>query len=537
MSITSALQKAGLKAMTVETTINDHGIGSWPMRRARMTPNKIALVDEQESLTYVELAHRVDALTMLFRSLGVGRGDRVAYLGFNDISTFECLFASGRRGAIFVPLNTRLAAPEIGYMLRDSGARLLVYGPAFAELIEAIDPLSAGGAHAISIEQLREMTDNLHEEIGSGRRNESTTVSLDDPAIILYTSGTTGRPKGAILTHGNVTWNTMNQLAHFDLASTDVSICAAPLFHVTGLGQVTMPMFFKGGTVVVVPQFDPGSFLALIRSSRVTSFAAVPTMLQMLTEHEDWATSDLSSLSFVIYGGSPISAHVAKAWLDRGISIQQGYGLTEASPGIFMAIQEGAQAHPVSCGVPHFFTDTAIEIENGVVLHGPGQGELLVRGPNVFDGYWDRPSDTAASMTDDGWFRTGDVLRVGEDGWAHVVDRVKDLIISGGENIYPAEVEAVIVEIAGVRLAAVVGVDDDKWGEVGHAFVMTDPDSDVDSAAIRSHLEERLARYKIPRYIELVRELPRNAAGKILRTPLRELARNTHSANATKDNS
>ena len=352
-------------------------------------------------------------------------------------------------------------------------------------------------------------------------------VELDDPALILYTSGTTGRPKGAVLTHGNITWNTVNQLAHIDVLSTDVALCVAPLFHVTGLGQVSMPTLLKGGTVVVVPKFDAGGFLSLVARRRATCFSAVPTMLQMMCEHPDWESADLSSLRYVIYGGSPISEKVARAWLSRGVVLQQGYGMTEAAPGVFMALPDGAVSRPVSAGVPHFFTDVELVTSEEDRLAGAGQGELLVRGPHVFAGYWNRPKETAESLSQ-GWYRSGDVVRIDDDGWAYVVDRVKDLIISGGENIYPAEVEAAITELADVTAAAVVAVPDPKWGEVGCAFVVLRPGADLDEVALRAHLEQRLARYKIPRYVDLCDELPANATGKVLRPLLRDRARLDH---------
>jgi fatty-acyl-CoA synthase len=310
--------------------------------------------------------------------------------------------------------------------------------------------------------------------------------------------------------------------------STDVALCVAPLFHVTGLGQVSMPTLLKGGTVVVVPKFEPGEFLRLIERRRATSFSAVPTMLQMLCDHPDWASTDLSSLRYVAYGGSPVAERVATAWLARGIALQQGYGMTEAAPGVVMALPDGATSRPVSAGVPHFFTDVQLEDTTGVRSSGPGQGELLVRGPHVFAGYWQRPEETATARTDDGWYRSGDVVRIGDDGWAYVVDRVKDMIISGGENIYPAEVEAVIAEIPDVVAAAVVAVADERWGEVGCAYVSLRAGAVLDEGSLRDHLEQRLARYKIPRYIELCDELPTNATGKVLRATLRERARRTH---------
>jgi fatty-acyl-CoA synthase len=250
----------------------------------------------------------------------------------------------------------------------------------------------------------------------------------------------------------------------------------------------------------------------------------------MMCEHPDWEAADLSSLRFVIYGGSPILEHVARDWQRRGVVLQQGYGMTEAAPGVFMALADGATSRPVSAGVPHFFTDVGLDLAEGE--SEPGQGELLVRGPNVFSGYWNRPEETAQVLTD-GWFRSGDVVRIDDDGWAYVLDRVKDLIISGGENIYPAEVEAVIAELADVSAAAVVAVPDPRWGEVGCAYVVVRPGADLDELALRAHLDQRLARYKIPRYVEFREELPTNATGKVLRASLREQARHDHPSPTT----
>jgi fatty-acyl-CoA synthase len=498
------------------------GIGSWPARRARMNPASVALSTEQEELTYAELAARVEHTAQRLRDLGVSPGDRVAYLGPNSIDTWVCFFATARAGGIFVSLNIRLAPPEIGYMLGDSGSHVLVHGPECAELAASAEPIAHGVAHVVEAADLRP----------SGAPEAAPVaipepVEMDDPVLILYTSGTTGRPKGAVLTHGNITWNTVNQLAHVDVLSTDVALCAAPLFHVTGLGQVSMPTLLKGGTLVVVPKFDAGAFLALIASRHASGFAAVPTMLQMMCEHPDWESADLSSLRYVVYGGSSITERVAQAWLSRGVVLQQGYGMTEAAPGVFMALPDGAVDRPVSAGVPHFFTDVALEPPEGERFMGAGQGELLVRGPHVFAGYWNRPEETA-QVVDEGWYHSGDVVRIDDDGWAYVVDRVKDLIISGGENIYPAEVEAAIAELADVTDAAVVAVPDDTWGEVGCAFVTTRPGSELDEIAVRAHLEQRLARYKIPRYFEFCDALPRNATGKIVRSVLREQARRDH---------
>jgi fatty-acyl-CoA synthase len=509
--------------------VNGPGIGSWAARRARMNPATVALATDDESLTYAELADRVQATACHLRELGVAAGERVAYLGPNSIDTFVCFFATARLGGVFVSLNTRLAAPEIAYMLQDSGSVVLVHGPECADLAHAADPGAHGVKHVTAAPDLKAAATGAT----APAPWPDHLVDLDDPVLILYTSGTTGRPKGAVLTHSNITWNTVNQLAHVDVLSTDVALCVAPLFHVTGLGQVSMPTLLKGGTVVVVPKFDAGAFLDLIGRRRATSFSAVPTMLKMLCDHPDWAAADLSSLRYVLYGGSPVEQRVAQAWLDRGVVLQQGYGMTEAAPGVFMAMPDGATAHPTSPGVPHFFTDVELLTSDGTHLAGAGQGELVVRGPHVFSGYWERPEETAKVLSAEGWYRSGDVVRIDDDGWAQIVDRVKDVIISGGENIYPAEVEAAIADLADVSAVAVVAVPDPTWGEVGCAYVVLRPDADLDELALRAHLDQRLARYKIPRYVEFVDELPTNATGKVLRAALREQARNNHPSPTT----
>jgi len=491
------------------------GLGSWPARRARAAAHRPALVGPDRTLTYGELAARVDRLAEGLRARGVAPGDRVAQIGVNAVGVLETFFAVWRLGAVVVPLNHRLAAAEIRYMLDDAGASLLVVGPEAARLAAAAAP---------PCPVLR--TDGEFEEIATSGAAPGTSppVGPDDPAILLYTSGTTGRPKAAVLSHGNLTWNTINQLADTDVASTDRALCIAPLFHCVGLGQITLPTLLKGGSVEPVPSFDPGAVLTRIGAAGITSFAAVPTMLQMMVEHPGWPDAELGTLHTVLYGGSPVQERVARAWLDRGVRLQQGYGMTEASPGVCMVPRDGDPARPVSVGVPHFFTDTAM-LRDGARGPLPGEpAELLVRGPHVFAGYWGRPGESAAAFVDGDWFRTGDVLRVDPDGWADVVDRVQDVIISGGENIYPAEVEAVLVRRDEVADAAVVGVPDDRWGEVGAAYVQVREGRELDEDAVRAHLEAHLARYKIPKYLLAVEALPRNATGKIRRVELRSRA-------------
>ena len=480
-----------------------------------MDGSAVAFRQGDRAVDYATLAARVEALARGLSGLGVGRGDRVAYLGLNDIATFETFFACGRLGAIFVPLNYRLAAPEIAYLLGDCGATVFVYGPEHADLVTAA---AAGVPHVVALGE-------AYERLLTGGEPVESTVDLADDALILYTSGTTGRPKGAVLTHGSITFNTLNQLAHLDVLRGDTVVCTAPLYHVTGLGQISLPTLFKGGTVIVAPRFEPAGLLALIGAERVVAFSAVPTMLQLLRDCPEWAAADLSSLRCVVYGGSPIDERVALAWRERGVETLQGYGMTEAAPGVLMQLPGAAT--PLSAGVPHFYTEVALLGPDGTRRAAPAAGELVARGPNMFRGYWKRPEDTARVLGPDGWFRSGDVVRIGADGLGYIVDRVQDVIISGGENIYPAEVEGVLRALPGIADCAVVGVPDQRWGEVGVAFLVPAAGARLDDAEVRAYLESNLARFKVPKYLRVVTELPRTSTGKIQRGQLRQIGLST----------
>jgi fatty-acyl-CoA synthase len=350
-------------------------------------------------------------------------------------------------------------------------------------------------------------------------------VSDTDTALLVYTSGTTGRPKGARLTHRNIEANTLNQLVHLDVLSTDVTLAVAPLFHMGGLGLLVLPTLLKGGQVVVVEAFDPAGLLHLIDRAGATTFFGVPTMLAAMAEHPDWSPARLDTLRLVLYGGSPVAGTVAAAWLARGYPLVQGYGMTEASPGVLLALPDGAPAHPTSPGMPHLFTDVGLRVDGDVQWPPRAEvtGELVVRGPNVFAGYWNRPEETAAAFDAGGWFGTGDVARCYRDGWFTIVDRVKDMIISGGENIYCAEVENILAAHPKIAEVALIGVPDAKYGEAPLAVVVArDADDPPIAADVESFCRERLAAYKRPRDLVLVAALPRNPSGKVLKTRLRD---------------
>src|SRR5712691_3176321 len=502
----------------------DFGLGSWPHRRARIDPDRPAFRQGDRELTYRQLADRVEALAGALHATGVRRGDRTAYLAANSIAGFETFFAAGRLGAIFAPLNTRLTTQELTYLVQDCAPALLIYDRDSEQHIGALAGPGSPINRTLALIDDDPQSYEAFLRTGQDQRPPETEVGLDDDAVILYTSGTTGRPKGAVLTHANLTFNTMNQLAHADVLRTDTALAIAPLFHASGLGQVSLPTLFKGGRVAVLPRFDPAAVLEAIQSLKIASFGAVPTMLQLLCDHPAFAGTDLSSLRYVIYGGSMVTERVAVAWQRRGVVLLQGYGMTEASPGVHLASPDGAAKRPTSIGSPHFFTDVAFS-PLGDGDHDGQSGELLVRGLNVFRGYWNRPQETARALAD-GWFHSGDVVRVDDDGWAYVVDRIKDMIISGGENIYPAEVEAQINSLPGIIESAVIAVPEDRWGEVGLAFLVLDPEAarQWDAATLREALSDRLAAYKIPKHVRVVESLPKTVTGKVRKQDLRQAA-------------
>ena len=504
--------------------MNDQGLGSWPRRRARMSPDRAALVEQGRTTTYAEVEQRSAALAHGLRSRGVRRGDRVAYLGPNSTAFVVTLFATARLGAVFVPLNTRLAPPELAYILADAAPALLVRADACAQQADSPDVAALGRpqllADGTGPGTLAELERAAAAVVEADDVDE--TVGLDDLFMIQYTSGTSGRPKGVRLTHGNVTWNVVNLLVDLDVRSDEVALVTAPMFHTAALNQVLLPTFLKGGRSLLEARWDPARAVALIESEQVTLLFGVTTMFQALFAEPSWAGADLRSLRSAISGGAPLPESLLRAALERGFMIQQGYGLTEASPGVTFLRGDDNVRKVGSAGTACFFSDVRIvdtELED---VAGGVPGEVLTQGPNVTTGYWQRPDATAETILPGGWLRTGDIARRDEDGYLYIVDRLKDMIISGGENIFPAEVENAIHTHPGVAECVVIGVPDERWGEVGCAVVVPRDGRALTGAELVAHLEGRLARYKIPRSVVVVEAgLPRTGSGKIIRAAVR----------------
>ncbi len=516
--------------------MHNNGVGSWLQRRRAKSGPATALVADQRRLSYDELGDSCDQLANGLRERGVGHGDTVAYLGENDPAFLATFFGCGLLGAIFVPLNSRLAAPEIRYQLQDSGAKILIHAGALAPLAVAavvgtavdrlimVDDGSTSPASKQNFGELSEgpVVEPFDDVLASAPAEPlDVPVVLEDGAMILYTSGTTGQPKGALLTHGNLTWNCINVITDMDLNRHDVALIISPMFHVASLDMGVLPMLLKGATVVLERRFEPARTLALIEELKVTSLNGVPTTFQMLCEHVDWDTTDLSSLNKLTCGGSAVPLRVLEAYEKRGLNFSNGYGMTETAPGATTLPPWRSREKAGSSGQAHFFTDVRIAGPDGRALPPDEVGEIQISGPNVVRQYWNQPEASAAAFAAGGWFKSGDLGFLDSEGFLFVSDRLKDMIISGGENIYPAEVEQLIIELVGVAGVAVIGIPDEKWGEVPRAVITLRSGAVLTEAEVRAHLDGRLARYKIPKSIVFVEDLPRTASGKIRKADLR----------------
>ncbi|WCE41134.1 long-chain fatty acid--CoA ligase [Brevibacterium sp. BDJS002] len=501
------------------TQLQNLGLGSWPRRRAALSPDHVAIEFEETSRTYAQLADRVEKLSGWLADSGVRAGDRVAYWGGNHPALLETLFAATRLGAVAVLINARLTGTEAEFILRDSGATALFFGREQAE-----DVLEA--AEHVGVELLVDVDNSgrARDYSGTSSPNEVAEVNsgLDDPAVILYTSGTTGRPKGAVLTHGNILFNDINVLIENDIRPDEVCLAAAPLFHIAGLNGLVLPTFLKGGTIVVHRNVEAERILAEVQNRGITSMFAVPAMLDALSAHSSFDGTDLSTLRTIVVGGAPVPARTLQAWTERNVSVQQGYGLTETSPAVLKLSAEDGIRKVGSAGKPQFFVDVRLTASNGAPAAIGEVGEIQTVGPNVMHEYWQRPEATAEAFSG-GWFRTGDAAVEDDDGYYWIRDRYKDMYVSGGENIYPAEVESALMDIPGIVEAAVIGVSDDRWGEVGRAFIVLEGDAELEAADVRTALGSSLSRFKIPKQIQVIDRLPRTTTGKLIKIELREL--------------
>ncbi|PKN70424.1 MAG: hypothetical protein CVU54_06110 [Deltaproteobacteria bacterium HGW-Deltaproteobacteria-12] len=499
------------------------GIGSWFRYREIETPDKEALIVDGKRFNYKQLNQRINQLSLALQSLGIHHGDRVAVLAYNGNEFAEIILALAKLGAILVPLNWRLTPVELTFIVSDSGAEVLFFDASFEATAEELRNKAAVRT-LISLSGMSKLAaaKNYDEIIADMPVTEPTpdaSVGFDTPHIIMYTAGTTGKPKGAVLTQGASFWNAVNLVVSMNITNADRNLNVLPMFHIGGIGLFTLPVFYMGGTVILTRTFDPSKALDLIRKERVSIFMGVPAIFLFLASQPDFQC--MKDVRIIMSGGAPLPVSLIKLYEEKGLKLVQGFGMSEAAPSI--AVLEPSmylkKAGSIGRRLMHLETRVVDEDMNDV---GPDKiGELIMRGPNVMIGYWNRPEATAEAFRG-GWFHSGDLARREADGSLYIVDRSKDMYISGGENVYPAEVENAIYDIPEIGEAAVIGIPDQKWGEVGKAIVTVKPGKNLTEEQIISHLKGCLAKFKVPAGVVFVDALPRNAMGKVLKNTLRE---------------
>ncbi|WP_018130864.1 o-succinylbenzoate--CoA ligase [Effusibacillus pohliae] len=501
------------------------GVAYWIEKRAFITPHRMALIGEHRRLTYFQVALEMEHIVrFLQQSCGLQRGERVAILSDNSVEYLELLFALAKMGCIAVPLNTRLASAELEFQLQDSGTSVLVVSEAYRETGKRLNA-NCRLRHLVSVSELLEQSPVRRipptDHFAYAPLCESTTVSGDSPFVICYTSGTTGRPKGAVLTQDNMFWNALNNILGLDLSSEDRVLTLLPLFHIGGIGLFAFPALLAGGTVAVPGRFDPDRALRWIEREKITVVMGVPTMFDALRKCKRFRETDFRSIRWLYSGGAPCPRELISFYLERGIPFGQGYGMTETSPTVFLLTKDDYRRKAGSIGKPALFCEVRVVDDDGRDVPRGTVGELVVKGPNVLREYWNLPEGAAAGFCD-GWFRTGDLARMDEEGFVYMAGRKKDMIISGGENVYPLEVEQAIGEHPAVAEAAVIGVPDEKWGEVPMAIVALHAGATLAEQELIGHCAGRLAKYKCPKIVKYVNALPKNATGKIDKAALRQ---------------
>ncbi|HEX5837913.1 MAG TPA: long-chain fatty acid--CoA ligase [Anaerolineales bacterium] len=497
-------------------------------RRAHLTSDREALYDaiSGSRYTYGQLNERAcRAANFLRETYGVRKGSRVSILAHNSIAYIDLVFGLGKIGVIFAPLNWRLTSRELTYIVNDCQPEVLIVGPEFVSVwnemkdrVQVQHVIALEGANLPGMEEYEDLL-----TIASAGEPDRPELSDEDGYCILYTSGTTGLPKGAVLPHRQILWNAINTVISWGLSERDVSPILTPMFHSGGLFVFLLPLFYAGGRIVMARSFDPDASLQLIMAERCTAILGVPTLFQVWMNSPRFAEADFSHVHFFISGGAPCPPSLIEAWSNaKGVTMRQGYGLTEVGVNCFSMTDEDAIRKRGSVGKPIFHSAMRLVDAEGSDVPVGETGELIIKGPHVCAGYWNNPTATAESLRD-GWFHTGDMARVDEEGYFYIVGRFKDMIISGGENIYAAEVEAIFREHASVLDAALIGQPDEKWGEVGLMIVVRKSNQTASAEELLQFCQGRLARYKIPRRIEFVDTLPYSPYGKVIKAELRKM--------------
>jgi acyl-CoA synthetase (AMP-forming)/AMP-acid ligase II len=495
-------------------------IGEFMTRRALITPEREGLVCEDIRRSFRELNERANRFANAMLRLGVGCGDRVALLALSEPEYYDMLFGLGKIGAILVPVNYRLAGPEIAFILSDSGARVLVFGRDFTDTVDSIrGQIPAKDFVAIS-DDAPDWTE-AYKNLISGSSDQEPAISGgdDDTLTILYTSGTTGKPKGAELSHSYYFWSSVNLMSTLGVQIGDTPLIALPLFHIGGLAGP--PWFvYQGAKTVLLRSLDPKRFLELLGEEKVSGFGSVPALLDFLKLVPDFEKYDWSSVNVILVYAAPVPVTLIKEYAAAGIEVRQLYGLTECNTGSVLGAED-ALSKAGSCGKPFFHTRVRVVDDEGRDVPPGERGEALLHSPNTMKGYWNRPEDTAEALKD-GWLHTGDIAKMDEDGYLYIMDRKKDMIISGGENIYPAEIEDSLLGHPKVADVAVIGYPDEKWGEAVKAIMVVKQGEELTESELIEWCQGEIGRFKIPKKVVFTDAIPRTPTGKILKRLLRE---------------
>jgi fatty-acyl-CoA synthase len=512
-------------------------VGDYLKRRAIYSPDKLAIVDTGKDpawrLTYHQMNERANRLAnWLQAEADIRQGDRVAILARDGVEHLDTFFACAKLGAIHTALNWRLHWRETVKIIENTTPKVLIYSDDVnadvANVSNHSDKHHPGITHYLHLEGAGVEQSLLFKSVlQSSSPGEITNEAIDaeDIVALIFTGGTSGMPKAAQVSHRMIAWNTLNTVIH-DVTHDDIYLNVFPMFHTGGLFVYTLPQVIFGGTTILMRQFEPALVLDLIESEGVTIFAGVPTMYQLLAQAENWEEADLSSLRFCTSGGAPLPVPLVEKYTEeKGVRFKQGFGMTEFGPGIFALAPEDAVRKAGSIGRPNFFVDARIVNDQNHPLGADEVGELVLKGPSMSSGYFNDPVASSEVVDDQDWFHTGDLASHDEDWYFTIVDRKKDMFISGGENVYPVEIEKVLYQHYAVHMCAVIGVPDEKWGEVGVACVVLKPEMNAAEDELLDHMRDNLASFKVPKRVEFLERLPISGAGKILKRELKEQMR------------
>ncbi len=500
-------------------------IGDWSGRRAMLTPNREAIFDniEKKLYTYKDLDFRANQLGRVLMNNGISKGDRVAMFSTNRIECVDLFLATGKIGAILVPFNVRLSIQELDYLIKKTKPSIFFYEPKLESQVidikekKLVPKYVAMGRKSV----LRDPTSQDLIQKVSGTPIERPTINFEDPHLILFTGGTTGLPKGATLPHRLLFWNSVNTILSWSLEPDDVQPLLFPLFHTGGWNVLLVPFYHLGAKTILMGDFNPEETIRIIEQEKCSIVIGVPTIFHMMANTPEFKSVKFDSVRIFISGGAPCPVAIMENYWAKNKLFKMGYGLTEVGPNNFYLPEDKIKQKPTSVGLPVFHCDMKIiDTKTDEIVKQGEVGELLLRGPHIFSGYWDEPEETKKTIEADGWVHTGDLAMQDKEGFYYIVGRRKEMYISGGENVYPVEIEELLFKHPAIDLAAVIGVPDEKWGEVGKAFITIKQGEEVTTNEIKDYLVDRLAKYKVPKYFEIRESLPTSATGKILKREL-----------------